>query len=87
MPPLISEEEIDAMDSVNNSDDESMSMEMLKDIRDGSKSHPSVNMREACYKINYHNKLSQAERKGVLLSMRNMGKDVYKAFKSFANEI
>ena len=51
MPPLISEEEMDAIDSGDKSDDETMSMEMLEDIHDGSKSHPDVNNIEACYKI------------------------------------
>ena len=54
MPPLISEEEMDAMDSGDESDDEPISKGMLEDIRDGSKSHPSVNGREACYKIRDH---------------------------------
>ena len=39
------------MDSGDESDDESMSTEMLEDIRVGSKSHPRVNRIEACYKI------------------------------------
>ena len=51
MPPLISEEEMDAMDSGDESDDEYMSTEMLEEIFDGSKSHPRVNRREARYKI------------------------------------
>ena len=36
MPPLLSEEEMDAMDSDNESDDDPISMQMLEDIRDGS---------------------------------------------------
>ena len=39
------------MDSGDESDDEPMSTEMLKDIRDVSQSHPNVNRREARYKI------------------------------------
>ena len=35
MPPLISEEEMDAMDSGYESEDEPMSTEMLEDISDG----------------------------------------------------
>ena len=35
------------MDSCDESDGEPMSTEMLEDIRDGSKSHPIVNRREA----------------------------------------
>ena len=51
MPPLLSGEEANALDYGNESDDESMSTEMLEDIRDISKSHPNVNRRESCYKI------------------------------------
>ena len=47
MPPLISEKDTYVMDSVNESDDEPMSMEMLEIICDDRKSHLSVNRREA----------------------------------------
>ena len=66
--PLISEEEMDAMSSGNQSIDEPMSTGMLQDIRDGSQSHPSVNRREARYKIRDCIKLSEEEWKGELLS-------------------
>ena len=36
MPPLLSKEEMDTMDSRDESEDEPVSTEMLKDIRDGS---------------------------------------------------
>ena len=42
---------MDAMYSVDESDDDPMSTEMLEWIRDGSQSHPNVNNKEACYKI------------------------------------
>ena len=45
MPPLISEKEINAMDSGDESEDKPMSTDMLEKIRDGSQSHPSVNRR------------------------------------------
>ena len=51
MPPLLSEEEMDSMDSGDESDHDLISTEMLEDIRDGSQSHPNVNQIEACYKI------------------------------------
>ena len=51
MPPLISEEEIDAMSSGDESDDELMSTDMLEDIREDSQSRPIVNMIEVHYKI------------------------------------
>ena len=45
MPTLISEEEIDAMDSGYKSDDEPISTEKLEELCDGSQSHPIVNRR------------------------------------------
>ena len=45
MPPLLSKEEIDAMDSGNESDHDLISTEMLEHIRDGSQFHPNVNKR------------------------------------------
>ena len=53
MPPLLSEEEMGAMDSGDESDDDYMSMEMLEYIRDGIQSHLNFNRREARYKIRY----------------------------------
>ena len=54
MQPLLSKEEIDAMDSENESDNEPIYTQTLEDIRDISHSHPNINKREAHYKICYH---------------------------------
>ena len=81
MPPLISKEEMDKMDSGYDSEDELMSTYMLKDIRDGSQSHKSFNIRNARYKIRYRIKQRQSEWKGVLKATQNMGKGLYKVFK------
>ena len=43
MPPLLREEEMDAMDYGNESDHDIISTEMLENIRDRSQSHPKVN--------------------------------------------
>ena len=43
MPPLLSKEEIDAMDSGDESDHDIISTEMLEYIHDGSQSRPNVN--------------------------------------------
>ena len=51
MPPPIREEEMDEMDSGDESEDEPMSTEMLENIHDRIQSHPSVNRIEARYKI------------------------------------
>ena len=42
---------MDAIDSGDESEDEPISTEMLEEICDGSKSHPSVTRIEACYKM------------------------------------
>ena len=66
MPPFISKEEINVMDSGYESDDEPISTDMLEDICDGSKSHMSVNRREARYIIHVIIKQRQMEWKVVL---------------------
>ena len=47
---------------------------MLKDIHDGSLSHPNVNQREACYKIRDLIRQRQSEYKGALKATQIMGK-------------
>ena len=59
MPPLLSKEEIYAMDSVDESEDEDMSTEILEDIRDRSQSHPIINRRDSRYKI--HDSIKQIQ--------------------------
>ena len=82
MPPLLSEEEMDAMDSGNESDHDLISTEILEDIRDGSQSHPSVNRRESQYKIRNCIRQRQSEWKGALKATQNMGKGLHKVFKT-----
>ena len=62
------------MDSGYESDDEPISTDMLEDIYEGSKSHMSVNRREARYIVHVIIKRRQMEWKGVLLPMKNIGK-------------
>ena len=47
----MSKQDMDAMNSGDESDHDLISTEMLERIRDGSQTHPNVNRREACYKI------------------------------------
>ena len=68
MPPLISKEEMDAMDSGNKYDYEPMSTEMLEDICGFNKSHPGINRREECHKIRNCIKQRQKKWKRELLS-------------------
>ena len=51
MPPLLSEEDMDAMDYGDESYYDIISTEMLEDISDGSQFHPNINQREYRYKI------------------------------------
>ena len=48
---MMSEQEMDAMNFGDESDHDLISTEMLEEIRDGSQTHPNVNIREARYKI------------------------------------
>ena len=50
---MMSEQDMENLDSNENSYHDLISTEMLEDIRDGSQTHPNVNKREARYKIRY----------------------------------
>ena len=87
MPPLPGEEEMDAIDSGDESDHDDISTEMLEDICDGNQSHLNVYQREARYKIRDRIRQRQSEWKGALKAMRNMGKGLHKIFKTLVKEI
>ena len=61
MPTLQRKEDMDAMDSGDESDHDHISTYMLEDIHDGSQTHPKVNRREALYKIRDCIKQRQSE--------------------------
>ena len=48
---MMSEQDMNAMNSGDESDQDIISTEMLEDISDGSQTHPNVNRGEAGYKI------------------------------------
>ena len=73
------------MSSGDESDDELMSTEMLKNICDGSKSRLGVNRREAHKKICDCIKQIETEWKRALLFMLNMSKGLHKVFKAVVN--
>ena len=75
------------MDSGDESDHDLLSMQMLENIRDRSQCHPSVNQREAYYKIREHIRQRQLEWQGTLKSTQNMGKCLHKVFKAVLKEI
>ena len=61
MTPLLISEQLNELDSGDESDDEPMSTEMLADICDRSQSYLNVNRRDACYKIRDRIKQRQLE--------------------------
>ena len=61
MPPLLSLEESNALDSYDESDDEPMSTDMLEDIRNGSQYYLNINRRESHYKVRYRIKQIQSK--------------------------
>ena len=48
---MMSKQDMENLNSSDDSDHDLISTEMLHDIRDGSHTHPNVNRREARYKI------------------------------------
>ena len=72
---------------VDESGAEPLSTDMLEDVFDDSQSHPSINSREAWYKICDCNKRGHEECKGELLSTWNMCKGLHKVFRADVNEI
>ena len=48
---MMSKQDMDVINSDDESDHDLISTEMVEDIFDGSQTHPNVNKREACYKI------------------------------------
>ena len=75
------------MSSIDESNDEPMSADMLDGICDGNQSHMRINRIELWYKIRDCIKRGKAEWKGALLSTRNMGKGSHKVFKAVVNYI
>ena len=51
---MMSKQDMEDINSGDESDHDFISTEMLQDIRDGSQTHPDVNKRESRYKIRDH---------------------------------
>ena len=84
---MMSEQDMDAMNSGDESDHDLISTEQLEDICDRSQTHPNVNIREARYKIRDCIRQRKQEWKGALTSTQSMGKGFYKVFKTVAKYI
>ena len=69
---MMSTQDMDAINSGDESDHDLISTEMLEDIRDGSQTHQNVNIREARYKICDRIRKRQSEWKGALKSTQSM---------------
>ena len=84
---IMSEQDIDTINSDDESDHDLISTEMLEDICDRSQTHPNVNRREARYKIRDRIRQRQLEWKGALKATRSMGKGLHKVFSTVVKEI
>ena len=58
---MTSEQDMENINSSDESDHDLICTEMLHNIRDGSQTHPKVNKREARYKIRYCVRQRQSE--------------------------
>ena len=77
---MMIKQDMENIDSNEQSDHDLISTEMLEDIRDRSQTHPKVNIREACYKIRDHVGQKESQCKGALKSTRSMGEGLNKVF-------
>ena len=80
---MMSKQEMDAINSGDESDHYLISTEMLEDIRDRSQTHPNVNRRQASYKIRDLLRQRQSQWKGALKDTQNMVKGLHKVFSTF----
>ena len=83
----MSEQDMDAINSGDESDHDLISTEMLDDIHDGSQTHPNVNRREARYKISDRIRQRQPEWRGALKATQSMVKGLRKLFSKVVKEI
>ena len=84
---MMSEQDMDAINSGDKSDHDIISTEILEDIRDGSQTHTIVNRIEPRYKIRDRIRQRQSEWKGALKATRSMGKGLHKVFSMVVKEI
>ena len=83
----MNEQDMDNLDSNEQSNHDLISTDMLEDIRDRSKTHPNVNKREARYKIRDRISRKKLQWKGVLKATNNMGKGLNKVFSTIVKDI
>ena len=84
---MMSEQDMENLDSNEESDHDLISTEMLEDIHDGNQIHTKVNKKEARLKILNHIKQNKSEWKGALRATHNMEKGLHKVFSTIVKEI
>ena len=83
----MSKQDMENLNSGDESDHDIICTDMLEDICNGSQTHPNVNRREARYKIRDSIRQRQSEWKGSLKATRSMGKVLHKVFSTVVKEI
>ena len=84
---MMSEQDMENLNSSDESDHDLISTEMLHDIQDGSQTHMNVNKREERYKIRDHVRQRQSEWYGALKATQSTGNGLHKLFSTFVKEI
>ena len=84
---MMNKQDMENLDSNEQSDHDLISTKMLEDICDGSQTHPDVNKREARYKIRDRIRQKKSQWKGALKATRNMVKGLHKVFSKIVKEI
>ena len=83
----MSEQDMDAINSHDESDHDLISTEVLEDIRDGSQTQPNVNRREACHEVCDCIRQRQLEWKVALKATRSIVKGLHKVLRTVVKEI
>ena len=84
---MMSEQDMENINSGDESDHDLISTEMLEYICDISQYHPNVNRRESRYKIRDRIRQRQSECKRAIKATRSMGKGLHKVFSTVEKEI
>ena len=83
----MSKQDMENINSGDDSDHDLIYTEMLEDIRDGSQTHLNFNRREARYKIRDRIRKRKWEWEGALKATRSMGKGLHKVFSTVVKYI
>ena len=83
----MNEQDLENINEREKFNDDHISTETLEDIRDGNKTHPNVNKREARRKIRDRIKQRKSEWKDALKATHKIGKGLHKVFSTIVKEI